>query len=136
MCVIKQPNSVGASVRCSKVCKHSSEFFTPNKPMGSQLAKQELLQNVNSVVNHPHIVQGQPQRKDVSQAIVRCQSLKYVNNVSCVDQLCSVKLAPNVGDVAQNLPDCTSFGKLVKPWGPDLSSTNVKEGYTLPFQIS
>ena len=42
--------------------------------------------NVNSVVvNHAHIVQGQPQKKGVSSAIVRHQSLKYVNNVSYVD---------------------------------------------------
>ena len=61
--------------------------------------------NANSVVvNHAHIVQGQAQRKGISPAIVRCQSLKYVNNVSCVDQLCSLKLAPNVPNAAQNLP--------------------------------
>ena len=61
---------------------------------------------VNSVVvNCAHIDQGQPQRKGVSLTIVRQhQSLKYVNNVSCVDQLCSVKLAPNIPNVAQNLP--------------------------------
>ena len=62
--------------------------------------------NVNPlVVNQAHIVQGQPQRKDVSPAIVRQhQSLKYVNNVSCVNRLSSIKLAPNVQNVAQNLP--------------------------------
>ena len=51
---------------------------------------------VNSVVvNHAHIVRGQPQKKGV----VRHQLLKYVNNVSCVDQLCSVKHVPNVQTV-------------------------------------
>ena len=54
---------------------------------------------VNSVVvNHAHIVQGQPQKKGVSLL------LKYVNNVFCVDQLCSVKHVPNVQTVAQDLP--------------------------------
>ena len=49
--------------------------------------------NVNPVVvNHPHIIQGQPQRKGVSLAVVIHQSLKYVNNVPCVGQLCSVNL--------------------------------------------
>ena len=52
---------------------------------------------VNSVVINPaHIVQGLPQRKGLSPAVVRQhQSSKYVNNVCCVDQLCSVKHVPN-----------------------------------------
>ena len=40
--------------------------------------------------------------------------LKYVNSVSCVDPLCSVKTVPNVQTVAQDLPvgqDYTSLGK-------------------------
>ena len=86
-----------------------------------------------SVVNHEHIVQGQPQRKGVCPAIVRqCQSLKYVNNVICVDQLCSVKLAPNV---AQNQP----VGARLNQFWEDLEAgpkvvQMLKEGYTLPFQ--
>ena len=72
-------------------------------------------------------------------AVVRqCQSLKYVNNVSCVDQLCSVKLALNVPDVAQNLPvgaRLNQFGKLGKPWGARPKVVQLlKEGHTLPFQ--
>ena len=57
---------------------------------------------VNSVVvNLAHMVQGQPQKKGVSLAVVRQhQLLKYVNNVSYVDQLCSVKHVPNVQTVA------------------------------------
>ena len=87
--------------------------------------------NLNSVVvNHTHIVQGQPQRKGVSLAIVKqCQSLKYVNNASCVDQLCSVKRAPNVPNVVQNLPvgaRLNQFWKLGKPWGRTQSITNFK----------
>ena len=59
----------------------------------------------SSIVSHVHIVQGQSQRKGASPAIVRqCSSLRYVNNASCIDQLCSVKLVPNVPNVAQNLP--------------------------------
>ena len=88
--------------------------------------------NVNSlVVNHAHIVQGQPQRKGVRQR----QSLKYVNNVSCVDQLCSVKLAPND---AQNLPVGARLNQLLETWEALGAGSKVlqmlKEGYTLPFQ--
>ena len=80
--------------------------------------------NVNSVVNHAYIVQGQPQRKGISPAIVRHhQSLKYVNNVSCVDQLSSVKLAPNV---AQNLPVGARLNQFWDSWGRTQSSTNVE----------
>ena len=56
------------------------------------------------VVNHAHIIKGQPQNRGVSPAVVRRLSLKYVNNVSCVNQLCSVKHVPNVRTVAQDLP--------------------------------
>ena len=60
---------------------------------------------VNSVVViHAHIVQGQPQKKGISLAVVRQhQLLKYVNNVSCVDQLCSVKHVSNVQTVVKDL---------------------------------
>ena len=71
--------------------------------------------NVNSVVvGRAHIDQGQPQRKGISPAVARQrQSLKYVNNVSCVDQLYSVKLVPNVPNVAQNLPKFGEYGPLM-----------------------
>ena len=86
--------------------------------------------NINSVVvNHAHIVQGQPQRKGVSPAVVRqLQSLKYVNNVSCVDQLYTVKLAPNV---AQNLGVGAGLNQFWETWeasGARQSSTNVERG--------
>ena len=45
-----------------------------------------------------------------------------MNNVSFVDQLCSVKHVQNVQNVAQDLPvgaRLNQFEKLVKPWGPD-----------------
>ena len=46
----------------------------------------ETLKCVNSVVlNHVHIVKGKPQKRGVNPNVVRPESLKYVNNVSCVD---------------------------------------------------
>ena len=49
--------------------------------------------NLN-VFSHAHFVQGQPQKKGISPDTVKQnQKLKCVNNVSCVDQLCCVKLA-------------------------------------------
>ena len=95
--------------------------------------------NVNCLVNHANIVQGQLQRKGVSSAIVRQrQSLKYVNNVSCVDQLCSVKGSPNALNVAQNLPVGARLNQFWKTWealgaGPKVLTVS-KEGYILPFQ--
>ena len=82
--------------------------------------KHQVLRTIpllNPNIKHRH------QRKGVRRSVVRQPwSLKYVNNVSCVDQLCSVKHAPNVPNIAKNLPvgpDYTNFGKLGKPWGPD-----------------
>ena len=49
-------------------------------------------------------MQGQPQKKFISLGVVRHQLLKYLNNISCVDQLCSVEHAPNIQTVAQILP--------------------------------
>ena len=55
--------------------------------------------------------------KGISLVIVsQNQKLKYVNNVSCVDQLFSVKLAPNVPNVAQNLPVGASLSQLWETW--------------------
>ena len=71
-------------------------------PVSGETLKVSRITVINSVVvNHAHIVKGQPQKKGVSPAVVRqCQSLKFVNNFSCVDQLCSVKHVPNVQTVA------------------------------------
>ena len=91
--------------------------------MSGQTVNCQSIVNANSVVvNHAHIVQGQPQTKGISPAIVRHQSLKYVSNVSCVDQLSSVKLASNVPNVAQNM------GSL---WGQTQSGTYVERGLHL-----
>ena len=60
-----------------------------------------------------------------------------MNNVSRVDQLCSVKLAPNVPTVAQNLlvgARLNQFGETWKAFwaGPKVVQI-LKAGYTLPF---
>ena len=97
-------------------------------------------QTVNlNVVSHAHFV-GQPQKKVISPLIVKQkdQKLKCVNNVSCVDQLCSVKLAQNVPLIVQNL---TIGARINQFWdtseilgaGPKVIQM-LKEGYTLPFQ--
>ena len=58
-----------------------------------------------------------------------------MNNVSCVGQLCSVKLAPNV---AQSLPARARLNQFWETWealgaGPKVVQM-LKEGYTIPFQ--
>ena len=84
------------------------------------------------VVNHAHIVKGQPQKKGVSLAVIRqCQPLKYVNNVSCIDQLCSVKNTPNVQTVAQDLPvgaRLHQFSQLGNFWGQTKGNKNPQRG--------
>ena len=61
-----------------------------------------------------------------------------MTNVSCVDQLSSVKLAPNVPNVAQNLPVETLLNQFWKTWEALVAWPRVvqmlKDGYTLPFQ--
>ena len=75
--------------------------------------------------------------KGTSPAVVRQhQLLKYVNNVSYVDHLCSVKHVPNVQTVAKDLPvgpDINSLGKLGKPWGRTKGPTNVERGLHPPL---
>ena len=62
-----------------------------------------------------------------------------MNNVSCVDQLCSVKLARNVPNVfVQNLPVGARLNQFWETWkalgaGPKVVQI-LKEGYTHPFQ--
>ena len=97
----------------------------------------QVRSGVSSHINDNYY-QGQPQRKGINLAFVRRQSLKYVNNVSCVDQLCSVKLAPNVPKVAQNLPVGARLNQFWETWealGAGLKVVQMlKKGYTLPFQ--
>ena len=83
-------------------------------------------------------VQGQQQKKGISRVTVKQnQQLKCVNNVSCVDELCSVKTAPNV-PLVQNLPVGARLNQFWETWetlgvGPKVVQM-LKEGYTLPFQ--
>ena len=92
---------------------------------------------VNSgVVDHVHYVKGQPQKKGVSPVFVQQkQPLKYVNNVFCVDLLCSVRPVPNV---AQTLPVGTRLNHFWETWQALGASQKVvqmlREGYTLPFR--
>ena len=58
-----------------------------------------------SVVNPVPFAKGLSQKKDVSPVIVKCHKteLKYVKDVSCVDQLSSVSLVTNVPTIARDL---------------------------------
>ena len=86
----------------------------------------------HSVVNHAHIIQGQPQRKGICLAVVRQRpSLKYVKNVSYVDQLCSVKHVPNVQTVVKDLPVRARLNQFWETWE---GRTNVDISYTLSLQ--
>ena len=104
----------------------------------------QLLVNVNSVVvNHAHIVQGQPQRKGVSPAIVRQrQTLKHMNNVSCVDQLCRSVVFCQTCTIC---PKCCTKSACRCQTGPFLGNLGSLGagpklvqmlGYTLPFQTT
>ena len=60
-------------------------------------------------------------RSPVSLLVVsQHQELKYVNDASCVGQLCSVKTVPNVQTVVQDPPVGArlQFGKPEKLWRP------------------
>ena len=93
--------------------------------------------NLN-IVSHAHFVHRQPQKKGISPATIKQNQLKCVNNVSCVDQLCFVKLAPNVPNVVQNLPVGARLNQFWETWETLWAGLKVvqmlKEGYTLPFQ--
>ena len=61
--------------------------------------------NVNSLVASPALIAGGlPQKKGLNPDIVQQKSLKYVKDVSCVDQLCLVQNVRNVPIVAPDLP--------------------------------
>ena len=100
---------------------------------------QPVVSFAKSNVSHAHFVKGQPQKKGISPATVKQnQQLNFVNNVSCVDQLCSVKLAPNVPLVVQNLPVGARLSQFWKTWETLWAVLKVvqmlKEGYILPFK--
>ena len=79
---------------------------------------QPVIDFANSVVViRAHIVNGQPQKKSVSPAVVRQhQLLKYENNVSCVHHLSSVNLVTNVRNVASDLPVVVTLHQFGKAW--------------------
>ena len=97
---------------------------------------------VNSnVAFHVPIATGLPQKKGVSPVIVKqykVQSLKLVNNASCIDHLCSVNSVPNAGPGVPNLPVGARLNHFWEVWaglgaGPKVVQM-LKDGYTLPFQ--
>ena len=97
-------------------------------------------QTVNlNVISHAHFVLRQPQKKGISPVIVKQkdQKLKCVNNVSCVDQLCSVKLTQNV-PLVQNLTVGARLNQFWETWETLRARPFViqmlKEGCTLSFQ--
>ena len=66
---------------------------------------------------HAHIVKGQAQKKGISPPVVsQLQELKYVNNVSCVDHLSSVKHVPNVQTVVLDLPVRARLHQFWETW--------------------
>ena len=70
-------------------------------------------------------------------AVRQHQLLKYLNNVSRVNQLCSVKHVPNVQTV-KDLPVGARLNQFWETWEALRARPKVvqmlKEGYTLPFQ--
>ena len=117
------------------VCNQSAGLSRCINKVQQGMADQ--LKIVNSgAVDHVLSVKGQPQKKGVSRVFVaQKQPLKYVNNVFCVDHLCSVRPVPNV---AQNLPvgaRLSFFGETWDALGASQKAVQMlREGYTLPFQ--
>ena len=91
--------------------------------------------NLNVVFPVPFAV-GQPQKKGISPVIVKQeQKLKFVNNASCVDHLCSVKNASNVPLAVPNLIVGARLNQFWETWqtmgaGPKVVLM-LKEGYIL-----
>ena len=92
-----------------------------------------------SVVNPVLFAQGLSQKEDVSPIIVKCHKteLKYVKDVSCVDQLSPVSPVTNVPTVAQDLIVGARLQSFWKTWenlgaGPKVLRM-LKQGYILPF---
>ena len=115
-----------------------------NRPGSGQTVNgtQKLVDSVNlNAVFHVPIATGLPQKKGISPVIVnqnKVQSLKPVNNASCVDHLCSVKSVPNVEPVVQNPPVGARLAQFWEVWADPGAGPKVlqmlKEGYSLPFQ--
>ena len=71
-----------------------------------------------SVVNPVLFAKGHSQNKDIGPVIVNCHKteLKYVKDVSCVDQLSFVRPVNNVPAVARDLPVRARLQKFWKTW--------------------
>ena len=109
------------------------------KAMVTQI-QDSLIADLN-VVNHVPIAKGLLQKKDGSPVVVNCckEKLKYVKDISFVDQLSFVKHVTNVPAVVTNLPVGARLQNFWKAWedvgaGPKVVQI-LKEGYTLPFWI-
>ena len=98
--------------------------------------------NVNCpVANLAHNAKGLSQKKDVNPIVVNCyhqRELKYVKDVSCVDQLSFVKSVTNVQAAALNLPVGARLQSFWKTWetlvGDPKELKIIKQGYILPFR--
>ena len=86
------------------------------------------------------IAKGLSQKNDVNPIVINCcnhqRELKYVKDVSCVDQLSFVKHLTNVPTVTSSLP----VGARLQNFGTNLGAGPkvvqiLREGYTLPFRI-
>ena len=109
------------------------------KTMNIQTSKTSL---VNCFVVNPVLfAKGHSQKKDITPVIVNCHKteLKYVKDVSCVDQLSFVRPVTNVPTDAIDLPVGARLQQFWQTWidlgaGPKVSRI-LKQGYILPFQI-
>ena len=85
-------------------------------------------------------MKGQLQKKGVSPVVVNCyQRLKYVKDISCVDQLSFIKPVTNVPTVTLDLPVGARLHEFRETWEALAVSPQIvkilKEGYTVPFRI-
>ena len=77
-------------------------------------------------------------KEGASPVFVQYQRLKYVKDVSCVDQSTSVQPVTNVQTTVQDLPLGARLHQFWETWeafvvGPKVIRI-LKEGYTLPFR--
>ena len=132
-----------SEVLFSQRLARSSQTLIVNQDQQARpgIVKQTLDRCLNlNVVSPVLFARGQPQKKGISPFIVnQKQELKCVNNASCVDHLCSVKIAPNVPRVVTNLIVGARMYQFWEIWETMGAGPNVvqmlREGYTLPFQV-
>ena len=89
------------SLKTAKAVHFTQSPIVSTKTTNSQT--QDSLSASLNVVSHVPFVQGLSQKKDVSPVIVKhCKKkLKYVKDVSCVDQLSFVNHVTNIPAVSQ-----------------------------------